>query len=133
VGMWRTPEKCSLKSVITELALSIIYTGFTRPMCREMRFNSAPATKPPTCCVIQPHLGILAARRLVSCHSLPYPTRIPAAVKDSGNHDCILHDFIINGEWEPFGEESIMSENNPMNSAEVGERINIRVERVEKV
>jgi len=65
--------------------------------------------------------GDFGARRLVSCHSLPYPTRIPAAVKDGGNHDLILDNLIINGEWEPFGGQSMMSETNAMNSAEAGE------------
>ena len=57
---------------------------------------------------------------LLALHQpFPYPTWIAAAIKYSKNHNLIVNDSIICGEWEPLGELAVVSKNQLVNASEV--------------
>lgn len=51
--------------------------------------------------------------------SFPDPTWVAVAIKDSKNHNLIVNDSVIYGEWEPLGELAVASENELVNAPEV--------------
>jgi len=49
----------------------------------------------------------------------PYPTRIVATIEYTRNQDFVLKDLIINGEWKPLREKSMVPENYRMDALEI--------------
>jgi len=69
-----------------------------------------------------PVLWVIRRSRLLALHqSFPYPTWIPAAIKDSKNHNHIIDNTVIDSEWKSSGELTVVSENYLVNSSKVGE------------
>ncbi len=49
----------------------------------------------------------------------PYPTGILATIEYSRNQDLVFKDLIINGEWKPLGEKSMVPEDYRMDALEI--------------
>jgi hypothetical protein len=64
-------------------------------------------------------LAILWTHLLALHQPFPYPTWVTAAIKDCKNHNPIVDDVVIYGEWKPFGELAVVSEKNLVNTSEI--------------
>jgi hypothetical protein len=58
-------------------------------------------------------IDLLALRQ-----SFPHPTWVSATIKYGKNHNLIVNDSIIYGEWEPLRELAVVSKNDLVNAAE---------------
>ena len=65
--------------------------------------------------------------------SFPYPSWIPAAIKDGEDHNRIIDDAIIYGKREAIGELAVVSEDYLMNTCEVCQRIDVRIKGIEEI
>jgi hypothetical protein len=70
---------------------------------------------------------------LVPHQALSDPTGVATTIKNGKNHNRIFDAVVVDRKWKPLGQLAVVAKNHGVNAAEVGQRIDVRIEAIEKI